>query len=188
MGTQDRTGPGATQRSTTGDHCRGRVVIPPTLLRKAGLPPPVETIVRCCGGRYSHFILTVLATTAEPVQKCMIPSKLPRFRYDNEWEAAWDEQLVTLCLPTHCALLQLLQDRLAASWPAYDVASSCCETSLEELFPCVGNSDHGVMEQRLQVRHLGWSSKVQVHPALLQLVNQPVVYVGPKKATSTHYQ
>ncbi|KAL3222800.1 hypothetical protein MRX96_049945 [Rhipicephalus microplus] len=85
MATQDRIGPGATRLSTTGDHHRGHVVIPPTLLRTAGLPPPVETTVRCFCGQYSHSIFTALATTAEPVQKHhMIPSKLPKFLYDIE--------------------------------------------------------------------------------------------------------
>ncbi|KAL3197416.1 hypothetical protein MRX96_053900 [Rhipicephalus microplus] len=75
---QDRTGPGATRRSATGDHRRGHVVIPPTLIRTARLPSPMETKVRCFRGQYSHFILTVPETTAEPVQKhYMIPSKLP---------------------------------------------------------------------------------------------------------------
>ncbi|KAL3196598.1 hypothetical protein MRX96_015458 [Rhipicephalus microplus] len=91
MATQDRTGPGVTRRSTTGDHRRGRVVIPPTLLRTAGLPPPVETMVRCCGGRYSHFNLSVLATTAEPVQKRMIPSKLSGFCNNIKRVVVWDE-------------------------------------------------------------------------------------------------
>ncbi|KAL3244811.1 hypothetical protein MRX96_047127 [Rhipicephalus microplus] len=101
MATQDPTGPGATRRSTTGDHCRGHLVIPPTLLRTAGLPPPVETMVRCFRGQYSHSILTALATTAEPVQKHnMILSKLPRFRDRIDWEVAWDEQLLTLLSPT----------------------------------------------------------------------------------------
>ncbi|KAL3244814.1 hypothetical protein MRX96_047130 [Rhipicephalus microplus] len=157
MATQDRTGPGATRRSTTGDHRRGHVVIPPILLRTAGLPPPVETMVRCCRGQYFHSILTALATTAKPVQKHdMIPLKLQRFCYDIELEVAWDEQLLKLCLLTHCAQLKLLQDRLEATWRAYDVTSSCCVTSPEELFLCVGNADHGVMQQRHRSSTPSW--------------------------------
>ncbi|KAL3222803.1 hypothetical protein MRX96_049948 [Rhipicephalus microplus] len=148
MATPDRTQPSVPRCSSTGDNRRGHVVIPPTLPRTARLQAPVDTKLCCCRGQYSHSFLTALATTAEPVKKHdMIPSKLPRFRYNTDWEALWDEQLVTLCLPTHCAQLQLFQDRLVASWRAYDVASSCCVISLEELFLCVGNMDREVLQQ-----------------------------------------
>ncbi|KAL3190490.1 hypothetical protein MRX96_020005 [Rhipicephalus microplus] len=97
MATQDRAGPSAPRRSTTGEHRRGHVDLPPTIPLKTGLQAQVDPTLRCCRGLYSLLILTPLAPTAEPVEKRgVIPFKLSRFRNKIEREAASDEQLVAV--------------------------------------------------------------------------------------------
>ncbi|KAL3190487.1 hypothetical protein MRX96_020002 [Rhipicephalus microplus] len=97
MATQERAGPSAPRRSTTGEHRRGHVDLPPTIPVMTGLQAQVHPTLRCCRGQYSVLIFTPLATTAEPVEKHGgIPFKLSRFRNKIEREAASDEQLVTL--------------------------------------------------------------------------------------------
>ncbi|KAL3190497.1 hypothetical protein MRX96_020012 [Rhipicephalus microplus] len=103
MATQDRAGPSAPRRSTTGEHRKGHVDLPQPLPFKTGLHVTVEPTAYCCRGQYSHLILTALATTAEPVEKHgVIPFILSRFRNKITREAASDEQLVALSPKALC--------------------------------------------------------------------------------------